>query len=92
MLAQRIALEGRVVVAHTYSHIGIRCKYRGSQRPGIIKYPISALDQFGARIVAGEEKGCGELDAIAIVKKFIHNPNSCRAIDQSYLLHTLSAD
>jgi len=90
MLAPRIALEGGVVVAHPHSHIGIRCKYHESQRPGIIKYLISALDQFGARIVEGEEKGCGESDAI--VRKIVHNSNSYRAIDLSYLLLTPSAD
>jgi len=90
MLAPRIALERGIFVAHTYSHIGIRCEYHESQRPGFLEYPISALDQFGARIVSGEEKGCSESDATVI--EFIHNSNSCRAIDQSYLSHTLSAD
>jgi len=90
MLAPRTDLEGEVVVAHPCSYVGIRCKYRGSQRPGFLEYPISTLDQFSARIVAGEEKRCSE--SHAIVRKLIHNSHSCRAIDQSYLSLTPSAD
>jgi len=64
MLAPRTAIEGGVIVTHPCSHVGIRRKYRRSRRPRILEYPISALDQFGARIVASEEKGRGELHAI----------------------------
>jgi len=62
MLASRSVIEGGAVVARPCSHFGIRCKHRHSQRPRIVEYPVSALDQFGARIVASEEKGCGESD------------------------------
>src|SRR5260221_4822821 len=65
MLAPRIAIEGDALIPHTYSHVGIRCKHSQCQRARFIEYPISALNQFGARIVACKEKGCGELDAMA---------------------------
>jgi len=90
MLAPRTAIEGGATVARPYSHIGIRCKHRQCQWPGILEYPVSALNQFGARIVACEEKGCSELDAIA--RKFINNSNSHSGIGPSSLSHTLSAD
>jgi len=70
MLAPRIALERGILVAYTYSHIGIRCEYHESQRPGFLEYPVSALDQFGARIVSGEKKGCSESDVIVMNDSF----------------------
>ena len=39
-----------------HSHFGIRCKHRQRQRTCIVEYPALALDQFGARIVASEER------------------------------------
>jgi len=69
MLAQRTVIERGGFISHPCSHDGIRCKHRQCQRPSIPEYPVSALDQFVARIVAGEEKGCGESDTI--VSKFI---------------------
>ena len=73
MLAPRSVIEGGGFVAHSCSHIGIRCQYRRSEWARIVEYPVSALNQFGARIVASEEQGCGKPDAI--VRKFIHNSN-----------------
>ena len=89
MLAPRSAIEGRRFVPHPCSRVGIRCKHRQPQRPRIIEYLVSALDQFGARIVTSEEKGCGESDMI--VRKFIYNSNLNSVIAPSFLLHTLSA-
>ena len=90
MLASRSAIEGGDVVARPCSHVGIRCKHRQSQRPRIVEYPLSALNQFGARTVASEEKGCGESDPI--VRKFIPISYSNSAIAPSSLSHTLSVD
>jgi len=64
MLASRTASEGGTVIPHPCPHVGIRCQHRQSQRARIPEYPVSALNQFGARIVATEEKRCGESDAI----------------------------
>ena len=64
MLAPRIAIKGEGFITHPCPHDGIRCKHHQYQRPSIPEYPVSALDQFGARIVASE-KGCGESDAIS---------------------------
>jgi len=55
MLAPRSAIEGDDFVAHPCSHLGIRCKYRQFERARIVEYPVSALNQFGARIVGTEE-------------------------------------
>jgi len=90
MLALRAAIEGGAIVARPCSHGGIRCKYHQCQRPCILEYPVSALNQFGARIVACEEKGCNELDAI--VTKFIDNSNSRSGIGPSSLSRTLSGN
>jgi len=68
MLAPRSAIEGGGFVARPCSHVGIRCQHRQSEWAGIIEYHVPALDQFGTRVVAGEEKRCGESDAF--VKKF----------------------
>ena len=68
MLASRSAIEGGGFVARPCSHLGIRRKHRQSERARIVKYPVPALNQFSARIVAIAEKRCGEWDAI--VKEF----------------------
>jgi len=90
MLASRSVVKGGAVVARPCSHVGIRCKHRQFQRPRIPEYPVSALNQFGARIVASEEKGCGESDPI--VRKFIPISYSISVIAPSYLSHILSVD
>jgi len=90
MLAPRSVIEGGAVVARPCSHIRIRCKHRQSQRPRIPEYPVSALNQFGAGIVASEEKGCGESDPI--VRKFIPISYSNSAIAPSSLSRILSVD
>jgi len=90
MLASRTAIEGGAIVARPCSHVGIRCKHHQCQWPRILEYPVSALDQFGARIVSSEEKERSELEAIA--RKFIDNSNSHSGIGPSSLSHTLSAD
>jgi len=69
MLASRSAIERGIVVPYTCSHFGIRCKHPQSQRPRIFEYSVSTLDQYGARIVEGEEKGCGESDCEEIYSK-----------------------
>jgi len=83
MLAPRIAIEGDALIPHPYSHVGIRRKHSQCQRARFIEYPVSALDQFGARIVACKKKGCCEL--VAVVRKFVENSNSCSAIAPSSL-------
>jgi len=90
MLAPGTAIKGGAIVACPCSHVGIRCKHRQCQRPRILEYPVSALNQFGARIVTSEEKGCGESDAI--VWKFIDRSNLSSAIAPSSLSRILLAD
>ena len=68
MLAPRSTIEGGGVVSRPCCLFWIRCQHRQSQWACILEYLVSALNQFGARIVASEEKGCGESDTI--VRKF----------------------
>jgi hypothetical protein len=42
----------------------IRCKHHQFERACILEHPVSALNQFSARIVAFEEKRCSESDVI----------------------------
>ena len=93
MLAPRTVIEGGGFISHPCSHDGIRRKHRQCQRPSIPEYLVSTLDQFGARIVASEEKGCGELDAISQEISLIFNISySYSAIARLSLSLTLSAD
>ncbi len=60
MLASRSVIERGIIDPYPCSHVGIRCKHPQSQRSCIPEYSVSALDQFGTRIVESKEKGCGE--------------------------------
>ncbi len=64
MLAARSAIEGGGFVAHPCHHVGIRCQHSQSKRACILEYPVPALNQPGARIVASKGKRCGESNAI----------------------------
>jgi len=93
VLAPRTTIERGGFVPHPCSHDGIRCKHRQCERTSIPEYPLRALDQFVARIVARQEKGCGELDAISQEINLIFNISySYSAIAALSLSLTLSAD
>jgi len=88
MLAPRSAVEGGGFVAYPCSDLGIRCRHRQSEWARIIEYPVPALNQPGARIVATEEKGCGESDVI-VRKSNSFTPQIRVARPPHHFCHTL---
>ena len=56
------------------------------QKSSMSKVLFTALNQFGARIIASEEKGCGESS------QEIYVDNPCSAIAPSPLSHIPSGD
>jgi len=89
MLAPRITIKGEAFIPHPYSHVGIRRKRSQCQRARFIEYPVSALNQSGARIVACKKKGCSELD-ISSGNSLTSQIHVVRSISPNHFRSTLS--
>jgi hypothetical protein len=70
-----------------YSCLGLINCHNTPQRIQTLERRIDELQEENARVVASEEKSCGESDAI--IRAFIHNSISNSPIVPSALLYTL---